>query len=487
MRLLWDTFEAEKEWGFLLVDARNAFNEGNRTAMLWTIRHRWPSGARFTFNCYRHWTNLVVRSDNGTSLFLHSKEGVTQGDPLAMVAYGILLLPLIQSLKEALPEVEQPWYADDAGAGGSFKGLRSFFEKLLEEGPRSGYFLEPSKCILIVRVHNKEAAEKEFKDLGFTVVTGNRYLGGFIGGADEQYDWVKDQVDDWVAAIGELSTIAKRFPQSAYAGLQKSLQMEWQFLQRVTEGLGVEFGDIEKALKTTFLPALFGDDIPDNIPEKLSILPVKKAGLALLDPVATAKSNWEASTVVCGHLVVAIRGTTGFRSADHRAIMKAGKAEYRERNQIQAQKKLDKILQELPDGRRRTITRGQKTGAWISVLPSTINGTELSSQEFRDALYMRYGITPPDLPGNCDGCEARFTLQHALGCKKGGLVISRHNEIRDELIHLAGKALTPSAIRDEPLIQSGRNAKGKSETTTKEESEKMAENDDRGDILLRGF
>jgi hypothetical protein len=29
MRLLWEQHKAEEEWGFLLVDARNAFNEGN--------------------------------------------------------------------------------------------------------------------------------------------------------------------------------------------------------------------------------------------------------------------------------------------------------------------------------------------------------------------------------------------------------------------------------------------------------------------------
>jgi hypothetical protein len=44
-------------------------------------------------------------------------------------------------------------------------------------------------------------------------------------------------------------------------------------------------------------------------------------------------------------------------------------------------------------------------------------------------------------------------LQHALACKKGCLVIFCHNEIQDELVHLAGKALTPSAILDEPLIR----------------------------------
>jgi hypothetical protein len=124
---------------FLLVDAKNAFNEGNRTAMCWTVRHLWPSGARFTLNCYRHWSTLVNRSAN-----------VTQGDPLSMVAYGILLLPLIRTLKAEIPEVGQPWYADDAGAGGAFKGIRQYFEKLQEKGPRRGYFPEPSKSILIV-------------------------------------------------------------------------------------------------------------------------------------------------------------------------------------------------------------------------------------------------------------------------------------------------------------------------------------------------
>ena len=34
MRVLWDKHKKEEDWGFLLIDARNAFNEENRTAML---------------------------------------------------------------------------------------------------------------------------------------------------------------------------------------------------------------------------------------------------------------------------------------------------------------------------------------------------------------------------------------------------------------------------------------------------------------------
>jgi hypothetical protein len=142
----------------------------------------------------------------------------------------------------------------------------------------------------------------------------------------------------------------------------------------------------------------------------------------------------------------------------------------------------------------RSIKRGKETGAWLSVLPSIVNGTELSAEEFRDALTIRYGELPSNFPTHCDGCDAHFTLQHALACKKGGLVIFRHNEVRDELAHLATKAFTPSAVRDEPLILSGRvaekvkplepsSANNQQEPTTQE----AAPEDERGDLLIRGF
>jgi hypothetical protein len=118
----------EEEWGFLIIDACNAFNDQHRMVMLWILRHEWPaSGARFTFNCYRHWCTLVIRGKDGNgAILIFSKEGVVQGDPLSMFAYGIGILTLIHQLKKEFPLlVEQPWYADDDGAGGKFDRIRS--------------------------------------------------------------------------------------------------------------------------------------------------------------------------------------------------------------------------------------------------------------------------------------------------------------------------------------------------------------------------
>ena len=54
MRLVWAHHSQEEDWGFLLIDVRNAFNEKNQTVTLWAVQHEWPSGVQFTFNCYRH-------------------------------------------------------------------------------------------------------------------------------------------------------------------------------------------------------------------------------------------------------------------------------------------------------------------------------------------------------------------------------------------------------------------------------------------------
>jgi hypothetical protein len=57
-----------------------------------------------------------------------------------MVAFGLGLMPLIRRLKEELPTVHQPWYADNAAAASSFSLIRYFMETLETVGPSYAYF-----------------------------------------------------------------------------------------------------------------------------------------------------------------------------------------------------------------------------------------------------------------------------------------------------------------------------------------------------------
>ena len=58
---------------------------------------------------------------------LHSRDYMMQGDLLAIVAYGIKIIPLIKHLKSTYPDVTQPWYAENVGALGMFDHLDDFF------------------------------------------------------------------------------------------------------------------------------------------------------------------------------------------------------------------------------------------------------------------------------------------------------------------------------------------------------------------------
>ena len=91
--------------------------------------------------------------------------------------------------------------------------------------------------------------------------------------------------------------------------------------------------------------------------------------------------------------------------------------------------------------------------------PSTVNGKELGAQEWRDALFLRYVLEPSDLPTHCDICNAKFRISHTLDCKMGGLITAHHNNLCDGIVDLVGKAFTPSHVRNNPLIYSGRSVK----------------------------
>ena len=70
---------------------------------------------------------------------------------------------------------------------------------------------------------NVARAEEHFQVLGIRVVTGHRYLGGFIGDADAEMGWLWEKIRGWTESVKLLAGVAHKHRQSAYAGLQKYL------------------------------------------------------------------------------------------------------------------------------------------------------------------------------------------------------------------------------------------------------------------------
>ena len=111
------TFQSGDTEALLLVDTSNTFNALNKEAALHNIRYTCPIMATVLLNTNRKTTELFVED-----LTLHSEEGTTQGDLLAMSMHALATIPLIKHLNIAA-DLKQVWHADDSTASGSLPSL----------------------------------------------------------------------------------------------------------------------------------------------------------------------------------------------------------------------------------------------------------------------------------------------------------------------------------------------------------------------------
>ena len=61
------------------------------------------------------------------------------------------------------------------------------------------------------------------------VVSGHRFVGGFIGDSVQRQDFLSWKVRDWNSRIQTLAAVASSQPQAVYAALTKIQQFEWMF------------------------------------------------------------------------------------------------------------------------------------------------------------------------------------------------------------------------------------------------------------------
>ena len=453
----------------LLVDADNAFNSLSRRTMLWTVRHLWPAGSRFVFNMYRHSARQIIRNGAASETIL-SREGVTQGDPLAMIAYGLGLVPLAKRLRADVPSCLQPWYADDSAAQGRASEVERFFDILLEKGKSVGYHPSPSKCIVICREEDNIAALQRLHRFGFQYRKGGRYIGSYLGSPIGKDLWVKEKCARWERAVRKLSSFAVHYPQSAYAGFARSLQNEWQYVQRVVDDCKDLFVPLAGVIGE-FVAAVLGsvEDEGNPLAIGLTTIPVRHGGLGLLDPVDLADINHGDSLAATSHLVQSLLGNCPFDLDRHEENARETKSQRRESLDEMYESRVKRWLTRGSRVQKQRTKRGKDTGGWITVAPSTDNGTILSADEFRDSARLRLGLEPLHMPAMCDACTGtKFTVSHALDCKKGGLVGYRHDHLRATWARLCRQASSRDRVKEEPYIHNSatlKAAKAKAEAT----------------------
>ena len=141
-----DNFEQENDCdGVLQIDASNAFNSLNRNVMLHNVKIICPVIANYVNNTYALSARLFILG--GKEIL--SREGTTQGDPVAMAIYALGILPLLSKIKAKTNLEKQPVlqvaFADDITGSGNLHSLRLWWDQIVEYGPTIGYYANAEK------------------------------------------------------------------------------------------------------------------------------------------------------------------------------------------------------------------------------------------------------------------------------------------------------------------------------------------------------
>ncbi len=91
---------------------------------------------------------------------IHPKEGIMQGNCLAMSMYRVALISLASKTWEAVPEALQPWYYNKIGVAGKALPNSCCLNFLIKFGPQYGYFPEPGKLCYTCKAKDEDVARQ---------------------------------------------------------------------------------------------------------------------------------------------------------------------------------------------------------------------------------------------------------------------------------------------------------------------------------------
>ena len=393
----------------LLVDASNAFNSMNRATALANVRSLCPSLAKLLINCYRESSDLYIDGE-----VIQSQEGTTQGDPLSMPFYVLATIPLIKSLPNT---VKQVLYADD---GGSVRHLRNWWNELNSIGPSFGYFPNAVKTWLAVKEDQQLEAEALFHGTDINITcSGRPHLGVPLGTQQYKDEFISEKVSEWVAELQTLSTIASTEQHAAYAALTHHLSSRWLYLSRTMSSIDQHLQRLEEVLLEEVLPNLTHRPPPSTSDRDIFALRIRYGGLGIRNPAYQADFEYTTSHAVCTLIINNITSGNCVYDYECECSQMTAKMEMEKQRRNRHALHLNQLGDSLQSEDQRILSLAGEKGAssWLIPLPLQVFGFCLHKRAFFDALALRYGWLPQQLPVNC-ACGVAFSVEHALSCRK---------------------------------------------------------------------
>ena len=213
-----------------------------------------------------------------------------------------------------------------------------------------------------------------------------------------------------------------------------------QFLQPLT-----------KAIDSDLIPALTGQSAPGETMTKVFVLPTRRGGLGIIDPLSLHREFTYSLKVAepLTKLILQQQYQVTEKVLQQQSVLKAS---------VKRQKNLvisvtdDEVPANLNINLKRAVDLAKEKGAsvWLTALPIEEHSLLLTKSEFHDALCLRYGWRPKFLPDFCP-CGDHFSVDHSLSCPTGGFPTLRHIETRDIVANLLDDVCHD--VKKEPILQ----------------------------------
>ena len=182
-------------------------------------------------------------------------------------------------------------------------------------------------------------------------------------------------MEAWAHRVRVLGKISQQHPQSTYAVLGMSLQLEWQYLQITVPEVGTLMSTIEEAIREKFFPALFGGEEINSKFRQILGHSVKHGGLVIPNARLSAEIAYNTSKADSGELVDYILGGSALNYVGHRACVCKASLAAREAKMHIKLVELVRRKELAGDQERNRLYSATSNGAWLISLLHRLNVT----------------------------------------------------------------------------------------------------------------
>eukprot|EP00731_Ephydatia_muelleri_P010847 Em0005g1433a len=430
----------------IAVDMKNNFNMVSQEAILSECSKHFPELLPWATWCYSQ--HLILWHPLGS---LHSEQGVQQCDSLGPLLFSLVLNKVVSEItaNSVCADLSyHAWYLDDGVLAGPRPAVLQALSSIQEIGPPNGLIVNFHKCEIFSK-HDVSPFPPEMKRSTHPNCV---ILGIPIGDRAFCSTFISEKHEEAKALLLKLEEVSAVDPHVAFSLLRQCAGFcKLAHLARGTPPSQAisALEAFDHNIRATFSKCTVVDT--SNQAWQQAELSLSRGGLGICSLSRHSSAAYIASLSSSGavplsqeHLIHAVELFNSLVPSSDAVSMEEVLTS--RIHQKVLSNKIDNHLFNILYGQSSTTDRARllsvsspHAAAWVSVIPLEGLGLHLKPSEFQVAITWWLGLDTSCCP-LCPGRVLDLLGHHALTCKRGGDVVTRHNKLRDTLAETCRRA-----------------------------------------------